>query len=597
MIAPSRFVVLLLLTATHAFAKPPAEREAEFRALSVAPADGGVAGRAIQVTARISPNKRPTPAIGIVGASSSASGDQWLPTLWRAAFVATEAAGSKLSEFEISLRVDEPIDGPSAGMLTATTLVALLRGKKPLPRTAVIGALNPDGSIGPVDELLPRLRAAAADGVKRFGFPSGSRQQLCASGVVDVGMEAQRLGMTAQELGTLDDAYLFLTGEALTRPAPAREADMELWPAELAALAQRTTEVRGEFETERVAFEGSLDGGTPPVRQRLERAAKQASDFERSGDAVRALVVWSSALTLVRAATEAAQLTRLLEKNDVEAVAAQVQRLDEAVATERLQFRKEIDGRFPNTTRVNDLYAMDLLESIAAQGTGPASGERVTTLRALAPKDPAFAKQARQFVDELVRGREDVKNGRRFFAMYAALPELKKVLPPLDAERLASSYAAAGAASYASLQSRFTDSMRKDETAAEVANAEMKLRSENDARARLVLAARQHIYSAYLSNTYVGLGAVIDQAGVFSVPNARALTVQLELAKLRTLQSCGHAKRDGGMIPFAARLRFLNARAAREGTDRQKTEALAELWIASWWCELAVERTERAKPH
>ena len=88
------------------------------------------------------------------------------------------------------------------------------------------------------------------------------------------------------------------------------------------------------------------------------------------------------------------------------------------------------------------------------------------------------------------------------------------------------------------------------------------------------------------------LGGSVDGSGAFTVRNARVLSTQLELARLRILQSCGRAKRDAKMIPLAARLRFLNARAAREGTDRQKTESLADLWIGSWWCELAAGQTK-----
>lgn len=112
--------------------------------------------------------------------------------------------------------------------------------------------------------------------------------------------------------------------------------------------------------------------------------------------------------------------------------------------------------------------------------------------------------------------------------------------------------------------------------------------TETDARARLVLAARQTIYSAYLVNTYDALGGQLDGKGTLTIRNSRALSAQLDLARLRVRQSCGQAKREPGSIPFPARMRFLNARAAREGSDRQKADALADLWVSNWWCEFAV---------
>ncbi len=578
-------LALGLVLTPIAFAKPPAPREAELRAISLAPADGGLAGRAVRatmkVTGTVTANRPQAPAVTIVGAA----GDQWLPTLWRAVFVAAEATGTSPLESTFSLQVDEPIDGPSAGLLTASTLVALLRNKQPLPHTSMTGGLNPDGSVGPVDDVLVRLRAAAAAGIIRFGFPAGSRQQRDGAGtVVDLLTEGQRLGVTAKELTSLDEAYLFLTGEVLPRPAPAKDSDMELWPAELAAVAKSSALVRSQFEAERGQYEKSLDGGTvASVRQRLDRVAKQATDFEQGGDAVRALVVWSAALGMVRVGAE----LRTLEAADAGVLLDLVQQRETAFNRERLEFRREIEVRFPHTTRANDLYAMDLLESIAPEQVEPAPGARVEQLVALPPGDSATAMRlARQFLEALTQSRERVQNGRRFFELYISLPTVKEA-PAIDTERLAAWYVAASAASYASLEARLTPDMKRDATAAELAAAGELLRAERDPRARLVMAARQNVYSASLSNTYSALGGSVDGAGAFTVRNARALSTQLELARLRTLQSCGRAKRDAKMIPLAARLRFLNARAAREGTDRQKTESLADLWIGSWWCELA----------
>ncbi|MBE2253220.1 MAG: hypothetical protein IAE78_27060, partial [Myxococcus sp.] len=71
-------------------------------------------------------------------------------------------------------------------------------------------------------------------------------------------------------------------------------------------------------------------------------------------------------------------------------------------------------------------------------------------------------------------------------------------------------------------------------------------------------------------------------------PRLLLRTLQIEQARLRALQACGRARHDAALSPFAARMRYLNARAAREGTDRQKTESIADLWLSTWWCEVAV---------
>ncbi len=200
-----------------------------------------------------------------------------------------------------------------------------------------------------------------------------------------------------------------------------------------------------------------------------------------------------------------------------------------------------------------------------------------------------FKRLARQYAEDLLRAREELQNGQRFLALYASLPPLKKSVRPIDAARLAPWYAAAGAASRASFKSRLGDrSFEKDGTYLDLIGYGDLLASETDPRARLVLAARQTIYSGYLVNTYDALGAQLDAKGALTIRNSRALSAQLDLARLLVLQACGLAKRETGSIPFPARMRFLNARAAREGSDRQKADTLADLWISNWWCEFAV---------
>ena len=559
------------------------------RAATVASVAGAPAGHSTRVSARVGRNRSRAPSVGVQEEASSGTGDQWLTTLWQAAFVATQATDTSLLDFEFTLRVGGPTDGPSAGLLVASTLTALIKGKKVLPNTTLTGSINPDGSAGPVDEILLRLRAAAADGVKRFGFPLGGRQQEDASGeLTDLLVEGQKLGVEVKELGSLDEAYLFLTGEALPRPTAARAADMELWPAELAALTRLTAQVREEFEAQRPLLEAADPTSASGWRGLIERSTRDATDFAKNGDVVRAMVVWSSLLTAMRVATQDAGLVRSLDAGDRDAVFAQLETQERALPLERVKLRGEIETRFPNTSRVNDVYAMDLLESVVTQGTALRAGAEGKALRALAPGDPAFRRLARQYAENLLRAREELKNGQRFLALYASLPRLKKTLPPVDAGRLAASYVSAGAASRVSFKARLTTPIERDPTYLELVGYGELLRGETDARSRLVLAARQTIYSAYLVNTYDALGGQLDAKGAFSIRNARALSAQLELARRRVLQSCGRAGRETGSIPFPARMRFLNARAAREGSDRQKTETLADLWISNWWCEFAV---------
>ncbi len=545
--------------------------------------DAGVVGHVTTARARIGPNKARGPSVGILSATASGA-DQWSATLWQAVFVATSATRTSLLDFEFSLQVPESLRDRSVGLLTASTLAALLAGEKVLPHTSILGAINPDGSAGPVEEVLARLRAASGDGVKRLGVPLGARLQPGADGgMIDVVLEGQRLGVEVKELAGLDDAYLFLTGQALAAPAPATESDMELWPAELKGLGRFNTQLGDELEGEQAELE---DAGT--IKARVERATKQAAAFEQNGDAVRALVVRSSALTTIRVAALDANLLQALKAKDDAAVRALLDEQEKALPLERGEFRAVIDEQFPPTSRANDMYAMDVLESIVTQGEATKALTDAAALRSVAITDVTFAARARRVAEALLRGREDLHDGQRFIELYASLPLLKKTVPPLDAERLANAYAAAGAAVRDALPPELAKTIARDPGAEELNGYEPLLRTETDQRARLLLAARRDIYATHLVNVYGALGGVLNEKGVLNIRNSRALSSQLDYARTQVLRACGRAKREASMVPLAARLRYLNARAARESSDRQKAEALADLWVAQWWCELAV---------
>jgi hypothetical protein len=565
-VARALLTAFVVFTAMSTSAAGPVQREAELRCVVLDAGDGGVVGRVERARVRVATNRARAPSVGVLSSASSDGEDQWRPTLWQAAFVSTHATQTSLLDWEFTVQVQAPLRDRSVGLLTAAMLTVLLRNEKALPGSTIIGALNPDGSAGPVDELLPRLRAAAADGVKRLGIPFGAR-------TAELAAEAQRLGVELKELAGLDDAHLFLTGEALPRPPPVTEADMDLWPQELKSLARITTRVRKELDEELPAV---LDGGSG-VGARLERASQQAAELERSGDAVRAFVVWTSALTLVRVVAQDQQLQRVLAAGDAPGVVGELQRQRDAFVAELAELRRQSETRFTHTSRANDMYAMDVLESIVSQGVATRAEADVTGL----PADAGVPARARELAEALVRGREDLRNGRRFVELYASLPVLKTSAPPLDAARLANAWVASrGAMPEANLE--------RDPTALELRGYEALLRTERDDRARLLLAARQGLYAAHLSNVYGALGGQLSERGVLSIRNPRALSAQLEHARARVLQSCGRAQREASMVPLAARLRYLNARAAREGSDGQKAEALADLWVANWWCELAV---------
>jgi|GEM_PF-4118705 hypothetical protein len=573
------FVALVIFSVGTTYAAPP--REVEVKA-----ADG-----VTSLTIKLSPNKARVPAVTAQEASPELSA-----ALWQAAFAATQATGTSVLDFEFSLKVKGSGAGAGAGLLTASTLTALIRNKKLLPNTTLAGTINPDGTSGPVGGLLGALRGAAAEGVRRFGFPLGSRQQLDDRGeTIDLLAEGQLLGVEVRELRSLDEAYTFLTGAPLPRPAAISEDAMDLAPEELAAIARLADRLKADASAERPELEKGLKRlgaqAAAPYRKSLEGVEALIEKLERNGEAVTAMFYRGGLLTNLRSTAQDVKLRLALDEGDVASAVAVLEAHAAALPIEQQTFRKEIEAQFPQTSRNHDIFALDLLESVVGlEASAQRARASVPQLVAAAQKPmtddekKALGRKLRRTADDLLRVREELRNGQRFLVLYGALPPKKNPRPSVEANPLASSYVAAGTAARASFEGLST----KDTAWSDLVDYGESLSRETDPRGRLLLGLRQTILTARLVNTWSALGGRFDDKGALSLTNTRVLTAQLEIASTRVREACGRAQREAGGVPLPARFRYLNARASREGSDEQKVDALSQLWLANWWCEFAV---------
>jgi len=95
--------------------------------------------------------------------------------------VAAEVTGMNLSEYDIIYTIETnatSVEGPSAGTaLTIATIAALER--KEIDNTVLItGAINHDGTIGPVGEILQKAIAAKEAGYRLFLVPLMHSEQI-----------------------------------------------------------------------------------------------------------------------------------------------------------------------------------------------------------------------------------------------------------------------------------------------------------------------------------------------------------------------------------------------------------------------------------
>jgi hypothetical protein len=96
----------------------------------------------------------------------------WQISGWMAATYASLATGIPLDRFQVLYDVEGRIDGPSAGALLTVGVMAALKNEKLRADTTITGTINPDGTIGAVDGILSKIRAAIQEDLKIILVPA-----------------------------------------------------------------------------------------------------------------------------------------------------------------------------------------------------------------------------------------------------------------------------------------------------------------------------------------------------------------------------------------------------------------------------------------
>ncbi|NIO21463.1 MAG: hypothetical protein GTN76_12160 [Candidatus Aenigmarchaeota archaeon] len=88
--------------------------------------------------------------------------------------VASNITGTDLSNYDLIYTIETnatAVEGPSAGAALAIATIAALKGNTLDPEVMITGAVNHDGTIGPVGEILPKANAAKDAGARLLLVP------------------------------------------------------------------------------------------------------------------------------------------------------------------------------------------------------------------------------------------------------------------------------------------------------------------------------------------------------------------------------------------------------------------------------------------
>ncbi|MDP2673598.1 MAG: S16 family serine protease [Dehalococcoidia bacterium] len=264
------------------------------------------------------------------------AGPMWESSGWTAVVVASLLLGADPRDYRFGIEPGGEIgDGPSAGALTTVAVLAALLGDDIREDAAMTGAINPDGTIGPVGGIPNKIQAAAEQGKTLVLAPAGQRFEVdfFTGEPVDVIELGESLGVEVRPVTTIYEAYEVLTGEPLPRPAGAGSPEM---PANaFSKLKAAATEWLGRYDAAVNRFLALPE--TLGYEQDILVADRLAADADSALGEGLAAVAYErafSAGSIAEAALEAVTLAKAYLTGGVPALVAEVQAL--AAAETRL---------------------------------------------------------------------------------------------------------------------------------------------------------------------------------------------------------------------------------------------------------------------
>ncbi|MGF1655822.1 MAG: S16 family serine protease [Verrucomicrobiales bacterium] len=592
-------------------------------------------GGAAPVSVRVEPNPSREPSVGVMEEFASGTGNMWRTAAWMAAFNSSMARGESIAEHEFLVRVGGHVDGPSAGMLITTVMLALLNGDDILPNTTMSGTINPDGSCGPVGGLPQKMQGAKDKGLQRFGFPVGSRQatDLATGQMVDLQDLGRRLGLAeVREIRNLDDAYEFFTGKKLPQETPLSESEMELAGEQRSHFAAKSLSLKGRSEAKIPLVENRLqqlpEEMLEPLAQvftQLQSSQQQQQTYASSGYEVAAYLKQLEVYILLRFLEHQIDLYVPLLQGDMARVDAQIRSLQatrttaEAFAMEaQAMSRKQTIGGRLNAVSGMGTYAMALVrmnigdnqlalanQILEGMGNGTLDSNDSEVVEQLYTSlgqavfnysvSEVFIEFARDWigvaVEEGPRIGDSIDHVVAFGRAYGSAagaclgyfdavvtePEAQTAGVTMDQMRdylgnIEFNYP------FINFAAQFSE------------HARQVFPNEPYDQAILQLGYGMNAFlgSANLVNKYYCLSATIDPQGNVVLGNRRALAAQLDLARQRTLQVAAHCKRELGFVPSAVSMQYQLGIALREGNDEDKLQALDSFWMATSYGNLAL---------
>ena len=595
-----------------------------------APADLGAGMSA--VTLATGPNADSSVQVASAGSQAAAG-------TWTSAFVAATTLGKDLTDVTFSATSGGPVDGVSASGLVAAGFLAALTGAPIDPTATLAGAVNPDGTIGPVDGLPEKLAAALAAGKKRIGYPIAMRMatSVKTGEAVDLVALAKQHGAEAIDSADVHAAYTLLTGKTLPAPVPVAATEMELDAPTKVAISAKYTAWQQKVASEWAAIlQLESAGRLAPVLVYLRDTSK---DYAEAAEALHGKGLVAAAYARMLAAwayaSSANQIYDVLSKvranklDDAVATLTELGKLDAATTAvfQKLGALKpptigghlQMMAAFRSALRgwAFEVFASRSVAETSAYvkslaGTPVAQLGSSQTTEALIARVAPSVLYVKKTVAETTLATEQLE--------FAAPADFDYTCSIPNVRRMATSFSSAGAAGLDHVDTLlvrpFATSAKisEDEARQRIAIGEpdylvammaTKLGSADgmmkDLREKwgesslawglLSLAGSElaYFHSAELVAKYDSLGVTLGEDGqVTGIAHAKAFATMLAAAERNARANARAAKIATGAIPVQAKLAYQLAAVERDGTLAEKLDALGQFWTSSAFSQTAV---------
>ena len=506
--------------------------------------------------------------VGVFESKPGGTGELWRSAMWMAALTGTLTIGKNPLDYRYSVETEtltNRVDGPSHGGLFAVAIMAALTGRTLDAEATMTGAVNPDGSIGPVGGIVRKLIAARSDGKKRFCYPLGQRFEPDPDSgeLVDIQKLAEQEGVEVREVEDLAQAFRCMTGKGLKRASPVERSAMALSDEGFNTLKART---ETWLKRSQEAYTASLKLAKSDKFESLwETASSQYDDAsELLSQGLVSAAYWKAVGAYVSARTillAAAMVDRLVTGDPVEALKV-FSDVEEGSKRSLDQVFAALAEAAPDIAlaEVNAQMALDNLALAEIQ-----SGGKPTKLKKI------------DAVARLYQGAASA-NIEYFNAIFVNLVAEAANKPPeaviallLDKEP-----------SYRTAQFNLKmPQSGKMEYARSGLPASL---------AKLAGALSSYFASSTLVAKFYSIGVKMDEDGDWKgVEREKAFIASLALAEEKARENAALARKYAGTVPESAKIAYQIGMVLRDRTDYEdKLDALEHFWRSSVWSQVAV---------